>query len=116
MNETPTPTITLTTTIPKVVGGVSIDLTAQNLAYSLSTITVPPGAPVTVHFTNRDSGVEHNFAVYTTAAPPQIIFEGRVITGPATTDYTFIAPTILGMYVFECDIHPDLMHGQFIVQ
>ena len=42
-----------------------VGLSAKDIAFNVSTITVPAGANVTVHFTNEDSGIPHNFAVYT---------------------------------------------------
>jgi len=95
---------------------VMIDLTAQNIAFSLSTITVPPGISVMVNFNNKDAGVPHNFAVYTTSAATDKIFIGQIITGPATTTYTFTAPSTPGNYFFRCDVHPTQMTGTLIVK
>ena len=78
-------------------------------------ITVPAGSAVTVNFNNMDSGVPHNFAVYTDATASTAIFTGAVVTGPTTTTYTFTAPSTPGTYFFRCDLHPTLMTGQFIV-
>ena len=94
---------------------VTIDLTAENIAFDKKTITVPSGASVTVNFENRDSGVPHNFAVYDTDAAKNVIFQGKIITGLAKTTYTFRAPDKPGTYFFRCDIHPTQMRGQFIV-
>jgi plastocyanin len=94
----------------------SINLTAQNMAFSLSTITVPAGALVTVHFTNLDP-LPHNFAVFTNSSLQQVIFRGQVIMGPnATATYQFTAPSQPGTYFFHCDVHPTVMMGQFVVQ
>ena len=95
--------------------GVTIDLTAENIAFDQKTITVPSGADVTVNFENRDSGVPHNFAVYDTDAAKNVIFQGKIITGLAKTTYTFKAPDKPGTYFFRCDVHPTQMTGQFIV-
>jgi plastocyanin len=62
-----------------------------------------------------DSGIPHNFSVYTNSAATSPIFTGQIITGPATTTYTFNAPAA-GTYFFRCDVHPTVMTGQFIVQ
>ena len=95
---------------------VTIDLTAQNVAFDKSTITVPAGAQVTINFNNQDNGIPHNFAVYTDSSASQSIFVGQTITGPDTTTYTFTAPSTAGTYFFRCDVHPTQMTGQFIVQ
>lgn len=94
---------------------VTVDLTAENIAFDKSTITVPAGARVTVNFNNRDSGVPHNFAVYETKDAEKVIFSGQIVTGPARAEYTFDAPAVPGTYFFRCDIHPTQMNGQFIV-
>jgi plastocyanin len=96
---------------------VPINLVAQNMAFNLSTITVPAGAKVTINFDNKDSGIPHNFSLYkdSTATPPAL-FQGQIIRGPATATYTFTAPTTPGNYFFRCDIHPTIMTGTFIVQ
>lgn len=117
--QTTTPPVTTTppasTTAP---GPMTIDLIAQNMAFNMSTITVPAGAKVKVNFDNKDSGVQHNFAVYQnqSGGGTKAIFVGQNITGPATTTYTFTAPAAGGSYFFECDVHPSQMNGQFIVQ
>lgn len=107
---TPTPTSTPGQSI-------TINLTAQNIKFDMSTIAVPAGASVTVNFNNKDSGTPHNFAVYQnlTGGSTKPIFVGQTITGPATTTYHFTAPTASGSYFFECDVHPQTMNGPFIV-
>jgi plastocyanin len=92
-----------------------VNLTAQNIAFDKSTITVPAGANVTVHFTNKDSGVQHNFAVYDSNLRSKSFFVGEIITGPAEANYTFTAPSDPGTYYFQCDIHP-FMNGKFIAE
>jgi plastocyanin len=93
---------------------VTIDLTAQNMAFNKQTITVPAGAKVTINFTNKDN-IPHNFAAYTDSTAATTIFKGTVITNSNTT-YTFTAPATPGTYFFRCDVHPTSMTGSFIVQ
>ena len=95
---------------------VTIDLTAQNFSFNMSTITVPAGAEVTVNFENADQGVPHNFSVYTDASANTPIFMGNIITGPSTATYHFTAPAEPGTYHFQCDPHAPVMNGDFIVQ
>jgi cytochrome c oxidase subunit 2 len=118
-SQTPTPSPTPSptpTTTPTPGQSVTIQLTAHNIAFNLSTITVPPGAQVTVDFNNEDSSVPHNFSVYDSPAAQKVIFQGKIITGPATTTYTFTAPATPGTYFFRCDVHPTIMTGSFIVK
>ncbi len=94
---------------------VVVNLTAKQMAFDLSTITVPPGAYITLHFTNSDVGIPHNVAVYGSAAAQLVIFQGAIVTGPAVVDYTFFGPSTPGTYFFRCDVHPALMTGNFVV-
>jgi plastocyanin len=95
---------------------VTVNLTARNIAFNTNSITVPAGARVTVNFNNADSGIPHNFSVYNNSSASQAIFTGSIITGPATTTYTFTVPSQPGTYFFRCDVHPTMMTGSFIVQ
>jgi plastocyanin len=131
VTATPTPTMTMTMTIPPTDtatttptatmtnppsgGAVTIDLVAKNIAFDKSTITVPAGSQVTVNFDNEDSGIPHNFAVYTNSQATTPIFKGEIITGVAKTTYTFTAPSTPGDYWFRCDVHPTIMNGPFKV-
>ena len=98
------------------VSHITIDLTAHDIAFDKSTITVPAGAEVVVSFDNTDAGVPHNFAVYTDASATQSIFVGDIVTGPKRIAYTFTAPSAPGNYFFRCDAHPIQMTGIFTVQ
>jgi plastocyanin len=94
--------------------GVTIALTAQNMAFDKSTITVPAGAGVTMTFTNKDS-IPHNFALYTDSSARTSIFVGQTISSTSIT-YKFNAPATPGNYFFRCDVHPTSMTGTFVVQ
>ena len=114
--STATATTTATATPTRTTGGaVAVTLTAQNIAFTTNTITVPAGSTVTLTFVNNDSGVPHNFALYTDSSASTSIFKGTVINGPATTTYTFTAPGAPGSYFFRCDVHPETMTGSFVV-
>jgi plastocyanin len=120
MTQMPTPTATPTpapTQTPTTTPGpaVSVDLTAQSFAFDKNTITVKAGASVTLNFNNKDSGIPHNFALYTNSSATTPIFVGQTITGPATASYKFTAPSTQGTYFFRCDVHPTTMTGSFIV-
>jgi plastocyanin len=79
-----------------------VNLTAENIAFDTDTITVPAGANVTVNFNNKDDGVPHNLrGLRPTPLRSERIFVGEIITGPATTNYTFTAPSEPGTYYFQ---------------
>lgn len=96
-------------------GTASISISADNLAFDQTSLTVPAGATVTVTFNNQDDGIPHNFAVYMDSSASTPIFQGETIVGVDQTTYTFDAPTDPGTYYFQCDVHPTTMNGDFIV-
>jgi len=95
---------------------ISIGLTAKDIAFNTSTITVPAGSNVTIVFDNQDPSVAHNFALYETPDAVKTIFVGEIILGPKIIDYRFTAPDKPGTYFFRCDVHPLAMKGDFIVE
>lgn len=103
-----------TTTTPAAGGTVQLTLTARNIAFDESTITVPAGSRIVMTFNNMDATV-HNFALYTDLHATTPIFVGDFITGPRTVTYTFTAPSTPGNYFFRCDVHPETMTGTFTV-
>jgi plastocyanin len=113
--------VTATPTMTAYAGGTgggqttTINLTALNIAFDTSTITVPAGAHVVMNFDNQDAGIAHNFALYTDSSATQKIFVGDIVMGPKKITYTFDAPSTPGKYFFRCDVHPTLMFGTFIV-
>jgi plastocyanin len=119
-NHTPleppvTATVTVTVQSPPVEQTADAYLNASGFSFDVSTITVPAGATVNVHFNNNDGGISHNFAVYTTSAATDLIFRGSTISGVDSAVYTFTAPITPGTYFFRCDIHPTMMTGSFVV-
>ncbi|MDV2482468.1 plastocyanin [Methanoculleus sp. Wushi-C6] len=107
-NVTPTPT-------PTAGAAVTVNVTADDMAFDTDAITVPAGANVTMVFENLDDGIPHNVAVYMDSSASEEIFVGEVITGPDEVTYTFTAPSEAGTYYFRCDVHPS-MNGDFIVE
>ena len=95
---------------------VTVELTAVQMSFSTSTISVPAGAQVTVNFHNNDSGIPHNLALYTDSTAKTSIYVGQVITGISSVTYKFTAPATPGTYFFRCDVHANSMTGKFIVQ
>jgi plastocyanin len=106
--------INVTVTAPPL--EVIVAISAQNIAFNTSLITVPAGASVKVNFNNMDNGVPHTFSVYTNSAATTPIFVGSTITGVSSITYSFTAPTTPGTYFFRCDVHPSQMNGSFVVQ
>jgi len=87
---------------------------AQSLAFDTDTIALPADAPSTITFDNRDAGVQHNISIYSDAELGETVFQGELITGPATVTYP-VPPQPAGEYYFRCDVHPD-MNGTVVVE
>jgi plastocyanin len=113
--STTIPTTTPSSTTPPIGSAVDVYLQAKDIAFNKSTITVPAGSTVNVHFYNEDQGTPHNFAVYTNSQATTTLFKGTIITGVSQTTYTFVAPSSPGDYFFRCDVHPTVMYGTFVV-
>ncbi len=97
-------------------GGTSLQLTAQNLAFSPRALSATAGQPVQLAFTNADAGVVHNFALFTNAQKTSNIFRSPPDVGPKVENLTFTAPATPGSYFFVCEAHPDTMTGSFTVR
>jgi plastocyanin len=97
-------------------GGDAFEVEAEDLSFSVDSLTVAAGSQVGIEFKNRDDGTPHNFAVYGSADATQALFSGEIVTGSADTVYTFQAPSEPGTYQFRCEVHPTQMSGDLIVQ
>ena len=91
-------------------GGVTV--VAQNIAFDTSTINLPP-APSTITFENQDAGVQHDIAIYSNSSLDQELFNGDLVTGPATVQYQ-VPALEPGEYYFQCNVHPN-MNGKVVV-
>jgi plastocyanin len=96
-------------------GGTTVQLAASDFSFDKDEITLTAGAETTVQFDNQHQGTPHNFAIYEDESGDTAIFNGDVIEGPATTEYTFTAPDA-GTYFFRCDVHPTQMTGTVVVE
>jgi plastocyanin len=86
---------------------------AEDFAFDTSTIELVAGVPSTVTFDNRDADVQHNIAIYTDSAQSEELFNGELVTGPATAEYQ-VPPLESGEYYFQCIVHPN-MNGAVVV-
>lgn len=99
--------------------GTTLHITAKGTAFDTDCLTAPANTPFTIEFANRDSGINHNVAIYT-ADPIQnpnakTLFKGTLVTGLAmmTYDMGALPP---GTYHFHCDVHEAKMFGTFVVK
>jgi len=91
-------------------GGVTV--VAQNIAFDTSTIQLEP-VPTTITFENRDAGVQHDIAIYSDSSLADELFDGELVTGPATVDYA-VPALPPGEHYFQCNVHPT-MNGSVVV-
>lgn len=84
------------------VAGTTINI--KNFAFSPSTLTVAPGAKITVH--NNDTSAPH-----TVTAVDKSFDTGTIDPGKTAT---FTAPTKPGRYPYICTVHP-YMKGTLVV-
>jgi plastocyanin len=95
--------------------GVNVQITAKNVQYDHTNITVPANAPITIAFANQDANIQHNVRVFSgSSASAPVLFDGQVITGPSTASYD-VGPLQPGTYYFDCKIHPTTMTGTITV-
>jgi len=91
-------------------GGVTV--VAQNIAFDTSTIRLEP-VPTTITFENRDAGVQHDIAIYSDSSLADELFQGELVTGPATVEYA-VPALPPGEHYFQCNVHPT-MNGTVVV-
>ena len=85
---------------------------AQDIAFDTSKIELPP-VPTTITFENHDAGVQHNIAIYTDSSVADELFNGELVTGPATIQYE-VPALPPGEHYFQCVVHPT-MSGTVVV-
>jgi plastocyanin len=93
--------------------GAPVSISAQGIAFDTAELSLPAGGEAVIAFDNQDQGIPHNVAIYTEQGGDPI-FQGEIITGPASAEYRFPAPQP-GTYYFQCDVHPPQMNGSVVV-
>ncbi|MCJ7710544.1 MAG: cupredoxin domain-containing protein [Chloroflexi bacterium] len=79
-------------------------LTAENVAYLETSITVPAGKPFTLALDNRDP-VPHNVEIKDGGGASP--FKGEIFSGPAVKVYD-VPALAAGQYTFVCTVHPNM--------
>jgi plastocyanin len=90
---------------------VTIALTAKDIAFDQTKLSVPAGSPFAIAFDNQDAGIQHDVEIFDnekfTGTP---LMNGEIVTGPAKVTYQ--APALEpGTYYFHCSVHPAQMQG-----
>jgi plastocyanin len=85
----------------------AVTVTAQNLAFNPTTISLPAGQASTITFDNQDSGIPHNIDIFTDTTYTTSLFKGDLVTGVASQDYN-VPALDPGTYAFRCDVHTNM--------
>ncbi|MEO8475606.1 MAG: cupredoxin domain-containing protein [Actinomycetota bacterium] len=91
-------------------GSGTASIAAAGLTFDTSSLSFPANEPVTLTFDNTDdvgTTGPHNVAIYKDDTLAEVLFQGELVSGPATIDYQVpaLAP---GEYYFQCDVHPPM--------
>src|SRR4051795_891529 len=95
-------------------GGEALKITAKNISFEQTNLSVKAGAPFKIDFDNEDSGVPHNVAIHQGSPTGTEIFKGAIFPGVATQTYD-VKQLDPGTYAFVCSVHPT-MTGTLTVQ
>lgn len=96
------------TTGPADAAGKVLELSAENIAFSASSLEAGAGE-VTIRFANNDDGVPHNLHVTGAGVDEKTDIE----PGPVTQRLEMTLPS--GTYTYVCDVHPQQMTGQLTI-
>jgi cytochrome c oxidase subunit 2 len=87
--------------------GPVLDITAKDLAFEPTSLSVAAQTPFNIDFDNQDNGVPHNVAIHEGSASGNEVFRGDVFNGVASMVYN--VPALgAGEYAFVCTVHPTM--------
>jgi plastocyanin/mono/diheme cytochrome c family protein len=84
-------------------GALTIEITAEQIAFDTHAFEVPAGTPFQIHFVNKDAGTAHDVDIR--LADATVVVDNPTITGPTETTYV-IDGLDAGTYTFICSVHP----------
>jgi len=90
-----------------------VQLTAANLAFDASCISVAADTAFSIRLANNDSE-PHNVAIYDTPDKVNEYLRGDIINRGETWD-SAVDPLLAGEYYFLCTVHP-VMNGPLFVE
>ena len=83
-----------------------VDLSALNIAFDKTELSVAADQAFQIAFANNDAGVPHNVEIKDAAGSS--IFKGEVFSGVDTRTYD-VPPLAAGSYQFVCTVHPNMV-------
>jgi plastocyanin len=77
---------------------------AHSIQFENKSLSLPANQASTITFQNEDPAIQHNIDIFSDQAYSKSVFQGALVTGPATQVYDVpsLAP---GTYYFHCDVH-----------
>jgi plastocyanin len=94
-------------------GGDTVTITAKDLKFGQSEVTVPADEAFDLVLDNQESA-PHNVAIYNDSSMSTKISIGEIFSGPAQKTQT-VPAMAAGTYFFRCDVHPD-MQGSIVAE
>jgi mono/diheme cytochrome c family protein/plastocyanin len=82
-----------------------VTVTAQNIAFTTTTVTAPAGAAFTLSFDNQDPSIPHDVQIKDASGAQ--VFKTDTFPGVAKRDYT-VPALKAGSYPFACTVHPNM--------
>ena len=111
----PTPRPSVSESSPCAPSGTALTIAAKSIEFDKRCLVAVAGQPFTITLDNADAAVAHNVAVYPDLRSTEALFKGENVVGPAMKTYNVPALTA-GEYQFRCDLHPQQMQGDFMVE
>lgn len=98
---------------PSTPAGDTVSITARDLEFGQSEVTVPAETPFDLVFDNQE-GAPHNVAIYSDSTASTKVSVGDIFSGPAQKTQS-VPALAAGTYFFRCDVHPD-MQGSIVAE
>jgi len=89
-----------------------VELSAQNIAFDKTTLSVPAGAAFQLVFHNNDAGIPHNVEIKDGSGAD--VFKGEIFSGVDSRTYD-VSSLPAGTYKFACSVHPNMV-GELTAQ
>jgi plastocyanin len=83
----------------------AVELSAQNIAFDKTALTVPAGAAFQLVFHNNDAGIPHNVEIKDGTGAS--VFKGEIFSGVDSRTYD-VSSLPAGAYTFACSVHPNM--------
>jgi plastocyanin len=93
--------------------GGSVTITAKDLKFTATEVSVPADEAFDLVFENQD-GAPHNVAIYTDSSASTKVSVGEIFGGPGQKTQG-VPALAAGTYFFRCDVHPD-MQGSIVAE